>query len=243
MPWFSKEQPTPFDNAPIPGLEFLNGDVLAKRSRLTWTAGKKYPLINFPSGMLRELRSADDSDQEKWVHIFGQISIPYQTTPDAAHAVAEEQARNYGYFVGRSGNHRLVIANPQTTRVYEITFDEQRGFVTNITVHPPEAMELLTGDGRAILPPLYYNEPIGLEAVAPIKFFTPDSSWTWYPTEFDGDDLFFGLVSGFEVELGYFRLSELEGVRGKLGLPIERDLYFEPTALRALKTWHEQHGY
>jgi hypothetical protein len=29
-------------------------------------------------------------------------------------------------------------------------------------------------------------------------------------------------------EWGYFVLSELESARGPLGLPIERDLYFEP---------------
>ena len=31
-----------------------------------------------------------------------------------------------------------------------------------------------------------------------------------------------------EEEWGYFVLSELESVRGPLGLEIERDLYFEP---------------
>lgn len=29
-------------------------------------------------------------------------------------------------------------------------------------------------------------------------------------------------------ELGAVRISELESVRGKLGLPVERDLYFTP---------------
>jgi hypothetical protein len=67
-----------------------------------------------------------------------------------------------------------------------------------------------------------------------VKFFYPDFSWTWYPTEFDGDDLFFGLVDGFEKELGYFRLSELLENRGKLGLEIERDMYFKPTRLHTL---------
>jgi hypothetical protein len=52
------------------------------------------------------------------------------------------------------------------------------------------------------------------------------------------DFLFFGLVSGFEVELGYFSLSELQGARGPLGLPIERDLHFEPTSLRQLQEKH-----
>ena len=38
--------------------------------------------------------------------------------------------------------------------------------------------------------------------------------------------LFFGYVVGHEAEWGYFRLSELEVVRGPGGLWIERDLYF-----------------
>jgi hypothetical protein len=48
------------------------------------------------------------------------------------------------------------------------------------------------------------------------------------------DYLFFGLVSGFDVELGYFSLSELASVRGPLGLLIERDLYFVPRTLHEL---------
>ena len=75
-----------------------------------------------------------------------------------------------------------------------------------------------------------------MKAYAKVKFFTPDSSWTWYATEFDGKDMFFGLVMGFEKELGYFSLSELQKVRGKLGLPIERDKFFEPTILEELYT-------
>ena len=59
-------------------------------------------------------------------------------------------------------------------------------------------------------------------------------------TYFDGEDIFFGLVSGFELELGYFSLSELESVRGPLGLPIERDLYFEPKTLQDLFEHHQE---
>jgi hypothetical protein len=53
-------------------------------------------------------------------------------------------------------------------------------------------------------------------------------------TEFDGEDTFFGLVDGHERELGYFSLRELESVRGALGLPIERDLYWRPKTLREI---------
>jgi hypothetical protein len=92
-------------------------------------------------------------------------------------------------------------------------------------------MKLLTQEIRSKLPLLYSQENKGFEAIAYTKFFTPDSRWSWFPTEFDGEDIFFGLVKGFETELGYFSLSELESTKGPLGLSIERDLYFEPTKI------------
>jgi len=87
-------------------------------------------------------------------------------------------------------------------------------------------MELLPQEIRQALPLLRSTEALGMDAPIIAKFFTPTSNWTWYATEFDGDDLFFGLVDGHEKEIGYFSLSELEAVRGPLGLGIERDLYF-----------------
>jgi hypothetical protein len=77
-----------------------------------------------------------------------------------------------------------------------------------------------------------------MKALARVKYFTPDSSWTWYASEFDGDDTFFGLVSGLEVELGYFSLKELKQACGPMGLPIERDLHFEPKTLQELMEMH-----
>ena len=93
-------------------------------------------------------------------------------------------------------------------------------------------MNLLTEEIRKRLPPLYAQE--GSKAIVHVKFFTPDSSWTWYVTQFDGEYIFFGLVDGFEKELGYFSLSELQSVRGPLGLPIERDLYWTPKPLETI---------
>ena len=98
--------------------------------------------------------------------------------------------------------------------------------------------ELLDRETREKLPKLYTNEELGLDAKALAKFFTPDSNWTWYASEFDGEDIFFGLVSGFEVELGYFSLKELQEARGPLGLPIERDLHYEAKTLGELMEWH-----
>lgn len=113
---------------------------------------------------------------------------------------------------------------------------------------------LLDKETRAKLPDLYSNEEKGLDALAQVKFFLPGGSWTWYasegsPVDEDGyydtgkekvDFIFFGLVDGLELEFGYFALSELESVRSQLGLPIERDLDFEPTTLRELKEMHER---
>jgi hypothetical protein len=70
------------------------------------------------------------------------------------------------------------------------------------------------------------------------KLFTPDSIWTWYVLEWDGNDLCFGFVVGHEQELGYFSLDEIGGVRGGLGLPVERDLYFEPCPLSKVRERH-----
>jgi hypothetical protein len=103
-------------------------------------------------------------------------------------------------------------------------------------------MMLLTAANRKALPALYSNEgtPAG-DAVAVVKFFNPTGNWTWYATEFDGDDTFFGLVDGHEKELGYFSLSELASVKGRFGLGIERDRHFTPTALKNIApTFFEQ---
>ena len=44
-------------------------------------------------------------------------------------------------------------------------------------------MKLLTKAIREKLPPLYSTEGQGSDAIVQVKFFTPDSNWTWYATE------------------------------------------------------------
>lgn len=94
-------------------------------------------------------------------------------------------------------------------------------------------MQLLTKDVLNKLPPLYSQEEVK-DPMIICKFFYPDFDWTWYAIEFDGKDQFYGLVDGFEKELGYFSLTELLTNRGKLGMPIERDRYFTPCRLSKL---------
>ena len=91
-------------------------------------------------------------------------------------------------------------------------------------------MKLMTQEIAKQIPALYSQEE-NTDPMVYVKFFTPWSIWTWYVTEFDGEDTFFGYVKGYEEEFGYFSLSELESVTGPFGLKIERELYFRPKLL------------
>ena len=104
-------------------------------------------------------------------------------------------------------------------------------------------MKLLTEEIRRKLPPLYSQDGKGGKALVYLKFFTPDSGFSWWITEgspitdesgAEVDFQFFGLVEGQFKELGYVNLSELESVNGPMGLPIERDLYWQPKTLQEI---------
>lgn len=109
-------------------------------------------------------------------------------------------------------------------------------------------MKLLTKEIMKRIPKLYAQDGKGDDAVIHVKFFDPSGSWTWFATEasavfYDGEDtryekltpenveaaddvIFFGMVHGFEKELGNFSLNELKSVRGRFNLGIERDMHF-----------------
>ena len=118
-------------------------------------------------------------------------------------------------------------------------------------------------DGTNLLPeilkermPVLYSQEHEQDPFVVVKYFDPVGSWTWYATEGspvdeDGyydthkpkvDYLFFGLVVGFEQELGYFSLHDLntakEGLRGVHALPIERDVWFRAQRLSEVRRRH-----
>jgi hypothetical protein len=97
-------------------------------------------------------------------------------------------------------------------------------------------MELLPLELQAQLPALYSTEKMeGTAKLVWISYFHPMSSWHWYVLEYDPEEqMFFGLVDGMESELGYFSLAELKSVQVH-GLPIERDMWWEPTPLSKVK--------
>ena len=129
----------------------------------------------------------------------------------------------------------------------------------------PEHLRNPEQDGSILLPdtlkermPPLYSQETEPDPLVVCKFFDPVGSWTWYATEGspvdeDGyvdtdkdkaDYLFFGLVVGFEQELGNFSLTELqtlkEGMLGIRAMPIERDVYFRPQRLSAIRRKHEE---
>lgn len=95
-------------------------------------------------------------------------------------------------------------------------------------------MKLLTDEIRTRLPALRATEHEP-DPIAQVKFFAPWLDWVWYVTEFDGEDVFFGLVKGFAREWGHFNLAELESLRGPWGSRVERDLLFTPTRISQLR--------
>ena len=99
-------------------------------------------------------------------------------------------------------------------------------------------MELMPQKIKDQIPKLYETES-QIDPIVYVKLFTPDANWSWFITELSIDkDICFGLViSPFikDGEMGYFSLNELKTVRGKFGLPIERDLWFKPTKLSDIK--------
>ena len=99
--------------------------------------------------------------------------------------------------------------------------------------------QLMTKELGDTIPTLYANESItdydGVVAVA--KLFSPYNGWRWFITEWETETgLCFGLVQGFETELGYFSLDELAEVTVFGGVPaVERDLYWKPTTLGEIR--------
>ncbi len=98
---------------------------------------------------------------------------------------------------------------------------------------------LMTKEIGDTIPALYANENVADydSVLARAKLFSPYAGWRWYVTEWDRETgLCFGLVEGFEEELGYFELTELAEATVFGGVPaVERDLYWRPKTLGAIR--------
>lgn len=107
---------------------------------------------------------------------------------------------------------------------------------------------LVTKTAFAKVPNLMAQDGKGDDAIAYVKVFSPLNGWRYYITEYDPETgEAFGLVQGFETELGNFPLSgdgwggesmqdQNDNFRGKYPCPpFERDLYFTPTTLGKIR--------
>lgn len=97
-------------------------------------------------------------------------------------------------------------------------------------------MLLLSDDLIKKIPPLYSTEN-EKDPLIQCRFYIEDNIWSWYVIEFDLEQgIFFGYVCGFEKELGYFSLKELESVKTEsLEIEIIRDKDFKVKKLSEIK--------
>ncbi|MEZ4672588.1 MAG: hypothetical protein R3E39_32205 [Anaerolineae bacterium] len=83
MSWHFKEQETIFDQTPLPGLFFLDGDAYSRVLERDTTIGMKYPKVSFPSGLAYEVY--ERGDKQVWVHLFGEFEVPLFSNRDTAY--------------------------------------------------------------------------------------------------------------------------------------------------------------
>jgi hypothetical protein len=73
------------------------------------------------------------------------------------------------------------------------------------------------------------------ETVAKVRLFNPTGIGTWWIASYDPDTgIAYGVADLHEREVGDFYIPELVDFRGRMGLPIERDLYYTPVSLAAV---------
>lgn len=113
---------------------------------------------------------------------------------------------------------------------------------TNIWQDPNSGLrrhKLMTKEIGDTIPAIGANEEVEDydEVVARAKLFSPYNGWTWYITEWHQESgLCFGLVEGFESEIGYFDLTELAETTVFGSVPaVERDIYWKPTTIGEIK--------
>ena len=99
--------------------------------------------------------------------------------------------------------------------------------------------ELMTKEQAEKIPAIYAHKNVRCydDVLVPAKLFSPYTGWRWYITEMDTETgTCFGLVEGFETELGYFSLDELAEATVFGGVPaVERDLYWQPKTIREIR--------
>jgi len=97
-------------------------------------------------------------------------------------------------------------------------------------------MKLITKEIEKKLPPLGSTDSKKPEDVPiVVKFFNPNGAGSWYVTEGDlktGELFGYAEIQKGMGELGFISLHELQSFRGRMGLGIERDMYYGKHTLK-----------
>lgn len=131
---------------------------------------------------------------------------------------------------------QALLSNPKTLNL-----------LSQFETLPGLQAEFLTDELLAQLPPLYSQDGNKAQTQFFIRFFHNSVNMTWYISEFDGEETFFGLASinGYPFEWGYINLQELLSAPMKMAgrtmniAGVERDICFKPCQMHEIKELDE----
>lgn len=136
MTWTEKEKPTSFDTQSIPGLYFLDGDLIAKTQEpglpRDWAnefRGLKYPMIEFPSGVEASLTT--DEAGTVLVCIHRQMRLLYFTDREDAYQQASQLVEEH-QSVERVGENDLELRLDDPKEYFLLSYDNQARQMTNL---------------------------------------------------------------------------------------------------------------
>ena len=79
------------------------------------------------------------------------------------------------------------------------------------------------------------------DPIARVKLFNPTGAGTWYLAAYDPETrVAYGAAHIQEFELGDIYMPGLLEVRGRFGLPVERDLHWTPRPLSECRALHSR---
>lgn len=90
------------------------------------------------------------------------------------------------------------------------------------------------------LPQPFQPESESTQALAYARLYLPGSTLAWYPSAFDGHDLFFGLVVEAQLDFDYFSLDDLRRLRNAAGRGVQIDLRYTARSLGELQASYER---
>lgn len=141
MTWTEKEKPTPFDNLPIHGLFFLDGDAIANTREpdlpldwAEWARGLKYPVVLFPHA---EASLFTDENGQVLVIIHRQMCLLYFDTREKAYQRALQLTEEH-QSVWKRGESAIELRLDSPTENIVVEYDDSQGRMIDILFVPNE---------------------------------------------------------------------------------------------------------